>query len=143
LGAIDNHSDKLSAVQPLRTSHEVILVVEDEVAVRQLSVDALMEIGYDVLEADGGVAALRVLDAHPEIALLFTDIVMPDMNGRRLADEVRKRRPDIKVLYTTGYTRNSVMHNGVVDPDVELIGKPFTFDQLAAKVREVLQCETK
>ncbi|MDR6305607.1 PAS domain S-box-containing protein [Nitrobacter vulgaris] len=142
-GAADNHSDKLSAVLPLGKTHEVILVVEDEAAVRQLSVDALMEIGYDVLEADGGVAALRVLDAHPEIALLFTDIVMPDMNGRRLADEVRKRRPDIKVLYTTGYTRNSVMHNGVVDPDVELIGKPFTFDQLAAKVREVLQCETK
>jgi CheY-like chemotaxis protein len=107
-------------------AHEVILVVEDEAAVRQLSVDALMEIGYDVLEA--------------EIALLFTDIVMPDMNGRRLADEVRKRRPDFKILYTTGYTRNAVMHNGVVDPDVELIGKPFTLDQLAAKVREVLEC---
>jgi CheY-like chemotaxis protein len=140
LGATDNHSDKLSAVPPLGKAHEVILVVEDEAAVRQLSVDALMEIGYGVLEADGGVAALRVLDAHPEIALLFTDIVMPDMDGRRLADEVRKRRPDIKVLYTTGYTRNAVMHNGVVDPDVELIGKPFTLDQLAAKVREVLEC---
>lgn len=140
LGATDNRSDRLLAVPPLGKAHEVILVVEDEAAVRQLSVDALMEMGYDVLEADGGVAALRVLDAHPEIALLFTDIVMPDMNGRRLADEVRKRRPAIKVLYTTGYTRNAIMHNGVVDPAVELIGKPFTLDQLAAKVREVLEC---
>ena len=124
---------------PLGEFQEIILVVEDEAAVRQLSVDALGELGYRVFEADGGVAALRMPDAHPEITLLFTDIVMPDMNGRKLADEARRRRPDLKVLYTTGYTRNAVVHNGVVDPGVALIGKPFTLDQLAAKVREVLE----
>ena len=122
----------------LGDQQEVVLVVEDEPAVRQFSVDALTELGYRVLEADGAGAALRLLDAHPEIALLFTDIVMPDINGRKLADEARHRRPDLKVLFTTGYTRNAVVHNGIVDPGVQLIGKPFTIEDLAAKIREVL-----
>ena len=91
-----------------------------------------------MLEADGAFAALQLLDAHPDIALLFTDIVMPDVNGRKLADEARRRRPNLKVLFTTGYTRNAVVHNGVLDPGVEMIGKPFTIEQLAAKVRGVL-----
>ena len=117
---------------------EVILVVEDEPAVRQFSVDALSELGYRVLEADGAAAALRLLEDHPEIRLLFSDVVMPDVNGRRLADEAKARRPDLKVLFTTGYTRNAVVHNGVLDPGVDMIGKPFTIEALAAKVREVL-----
>ena len=66
---------------------------------------------------------------------------MPDVNGRRLADEARRRRPDLKVLFTTGYTRNAVVHNGILDPGVEMIGKPFTIEQLAAKVREVLDTD--
>ena len=123
---------------PLGEMDEVVLVVEDESAMRQLSVDALIELGYRVLEADGAAAALRLLDTRPEIALLFTDVVMPDMNGRKLADEACRRRPDLKVLFTTGYTRNAVVHNGVLDPGVALIGKPFTIEELAAKVREVL-----
>jgi hypothetical protein len=90
--------------------------------VRQFSADAVRELGYRVLEADGGVAALRLLDAHPEIAVLFTD--------------------DIKVLFTTGYTRNAVVHNGVLDPGVQMIGKPFTIDELASKLREVLDTPT-
>ncbi|WP_341896729.1 PAS domain-containing protein [Sphingobium sp. YR657] len=124
---------------PLGEEQEVILVVEDEAAVRQFSVDALTELGYHVLEADGAVAALQLIDAHPEITLLFTDIVMPDINGRKLADEAQRRRPELKVLYTSGYTRNAVVHNGVIDPGVELIGKPFTIEQLATKVRNVLE----
>ncbi|EQB07644.1 hypothetical protein L284_22560 [Novosphingobium lindaniclasticum LE124] len=117
---------------------EVVLVVDDEAAVRQFSVDALTDLGYRVLEADGGLAALRLLDGHPEITLLFTDIVMPDINGRKLAEEALRRRPDLKVLYTSGYTRNAVVHDGVVDSGVELIGKPFTVGQLAAKLRAIL-----
>ncbi len=124
---------------PRGEQNEVILVVEDEPAVRQFSIDALTELGYRVIEADGGLAALRLLDAHPEISLLFTDIVMPDINGRKLADEAARRRPNLKILYTTGYTRNAVVHNGVVDAGVELIGKPFTVEQLAAKIRAVLE----
>ena len=123
---------------PLGEDRETVLVVEDESAVRQFSVDALTELGYRVLEADGAAAALKMLDLHSEISLLFTDVVMPEINGRKLADEARRRRPGLKVLFTTGYTRNAVVHNGVLDRDVELIGKPFTLEELATKVREVL-----
>jgi CheY-like chemotaxis protein len=112
--------------------------VEDEPAVRQFSVEALRELGYRVLEADGATAALKLLDANPDVALLFTDVVMPEVNGRRLAEEALRRRPDLRVLFTTGYTRNAVVHNGVLDPGVKLIGKPFTIEELAARVREVL-----
>ncbi|ATY31121.1 hybrid sensor histidine kinase/response regulator [Sphingomonas psychrotolerans] len=123
---------------PFGDRQEVVLVVEDEPAVRQFSVDALTELGYQVLEADGAAAALRLLDAHPEIALMFTDVVMPEVNGAKLAEEARRRRPDLRVLFTTGYTRNAVVHNGVLDPGVEMIGKPYTIEELAAKVRDVL-----
>ncbi|MBC7669775.1 MAG: response regulator, partial [Gemmatimonadaceae bacterium] len=74
----------------------------------------------------------------PRVDLLFTDIVMPDMNGRQLADRARETRPDLKVLYTTGFTKDAVVHNGVLDPGVSLISKPFTIDQLAIKVRLAL-----
>ncbi len=117
---------------------EIILVVDDEPAVRQFSVDALIELGYSVLEAESAAVALKLIESHPEIALLFTDIVMPDTNGRQLADAAQVIRPGLKVLYTTGYTRNAVVHNGVVDAGVELIGKPFTIDELAARVRACL-----
>ncbi len=73
-----------------------------------------------------------------EIDLLFTDIVMPDINGRGLAEQASATRPELKVLYMTGYTRDAVVHNGIIDRRVELIGKPFTLDELAARVREVL-----
>jgi signal transduction histidine kinase/ActR/RegA family two-component response regulator len=127
-----------ASLLPLGESQEVILVVEDEPGVRQFTVEALSELGYRVLEAEGAGAALKLLEAHPEIGLLFTDVVMPDVNGRKLADEARRVRGDLPVLFTTGYTRNAVVHNGVLDPDVELISKPFTVEELAAKVREVL-----
>ena len=119
-------------------AQELILVVEDEPAVRQYSVDALLELGYRVLEADGAEAALRLIDEHADIALLFTDIVMPEINGARLAETARRKRPMLKILFTTGYTRNAVVHNGVVDAGVDLIGKPFTVNDLAAKVRAIL-----
>ncbi len=120
-------------------AREVILVVDDEPAVRQFSVDAFEELGYSVLQSESAVTALQVLKDHPEIALLFTDIVMPDVNGRKLVDQARVIRPDLKVLYTTGYTRNAVVHNGVVDKGVELIGKPFTIEELATRVRDILE----
>ena len=73
------------------------------------------------------------------MTLLFTDVVMPDINGRKLAEEAQRRKPDLKVLYTSGYTRNAIVHNGVVrDTRVQLISKPFTLEQLALKIREVL-----
>ncbi len=117
---------------------ECILVVEDDEGVRGLTVDALRELGYVVLPAAAAPEALTLLDKHPEIALLLTDVVMPDTNGRKLAEEATRRRPGLKVLYMTGFTRNAVVHNGMLDPGVNLIGKPFTLDQLASKVRSVL-----
>ncbi len=70
--------------------------------------------------------------------MLFTDVVMPKMNGRQLAEEALRRRPELKVLYTTGYTRNAVVHNGTLDPNVRLLGKPYTLENLARRVRETL-----
>ncbi len=116
----------------------LVLVVDDEPAVRQFSADALQELGYDVLQADGARRALRLLEERPDIQLLFTDVLMPDMNGRRLADEVLRRRPGLPVLFTTGYAQDVMAHNGVLDQGVLLLGKPFTIDQLAARVREAL-----
>ena len=117
---------------------EIVLVVEDEAGVRNISVDALRELGYTVIHADGAAEALRMIEEHPKIDMLFTDIIMPEMNGRQLADRAVARKPDLKVLYTTGYTRNAVVHNGVLDPGVAFLPKPFTIDQLAVKVRQVL-----
>jgi signal transduction histidine kinase len=117
---------------------ELILVVEDEDQVRRMSVDALQELGYQVIEAGGGEEALGHVRERDDIRLLFTDVVMPDINGRQLADKARLLRPELPVLYTTGYTRNAVVHNGVVDSDVFFIPKPFTIEQLARKLRAVL-----
>ncbi|MDY6946483.1 MAG: response regulator [Pseudomonadota bacterium] len=114
-----------------------ILAVEDEESVRHVSVEALKELGYRVLEANNAAVALRLLDEHPEIDIMFTDVVMPEVNGRMLADEARRRRPTLKVLFTTGYTRNAIVHNGVLDPGVHLIGKPFNLEQLARKLAEL------
>ena len=121
-----------------RANGETILVVEDEERVRQVSVDALRELGYDVLQAADGDQALAVLALHPEIDLLFTDVVMPNMNGRQLAEKARAARPDLRILYTTGYTRNAIVHNGMLDAEVAFLAKPFTVDQLARKIRRVL-----
>jgi CheY-like chemotaxis protein len=117
---------------------EVILVAEDEDHVREMVCDSLREVGYTVIGAADAEQALRLLQERPDVALLLTDIVMPRMNGRVLAEEAQRTRPGLKVLYTTGFTRNAVVHNGVLDAGVNLIVKPFTVEQLAAKVREVL-----
>jgi len=122
----------------LSGGRELVLVVEDEPGVRQFSVEALTELGYPVLAAEGAATALTLLDRHPDIALLFTDVVMPEVNGRQLADEALRRRPALKVLFTTGYSRNALENDGVLDPDVHLIGKPFTLEELALRVRAVL-----
>ena len=118
---------------------EEVLLVEDDEDVRTSAVAMLRELGYGVIEAPDGPAALRFLDGYPGIRLLFTDIGLPGgVNGRQLADEARRRRPDLKVLFTTGYARNAIVHHGRLDPGVELIGKPFTYAELAVKVRQVL-----
>ncbi|MFI5029281.1 MAG: CHASE3 domain-containing protein [Reyranellales bacterium] len=115
-----------------------VLVVEDEEQVRRIIVDMLRQLGHTVLSAEGGPAALKVLGDHPEVDLLLTDVVMPDMNGRELAEEAGRRRPGLRLLFMTGYTRNAIVHAGVLDPDVQMLAKPFTLEQLAAKLTVVL-----
>jgi PAS domain S-box-containing protein len=118
---------------------ETIVVVEDEALVREFTVSALEEAGYIVHAAGDGPSGLALLDAHPEARLLFTDVVLAgSMNGRKVADEALLRRPDLKVLFTTGYTRNAIVHHGRLDEGVDLITKPFTAVGLAEKVRRIL-----
>ncbi len=139
MGSVDDAADRDRQAGLLQgDDSDLVLVVEDEEAMRQFSVDALRDLGYRVVDAPGADQALALLDAHPDIKLMFTDVVMPGMNGARLAAEANTRRPDLKVLFTTGYTRNAVVHNGVLDAGVQLIGKPFTVEALATKLREVL-----
>jgi PAS domain S-box-containing protein len=120
---------------------ETILVVEDNAGVRGYSVSTLLELGYLVREAASGAEALRLLEHEPDlrIDLLFTDVVLPDgMNGRQLAQRMLKLRPHLPVLFTTGYTRDAIVKHGRLDPEVDLIPKPFGIDQLARKIRQLL-----
>lgn len=123
---------------PGAPASETILVVEDDESVRAGTVASLDELGYRVLQAADAAEALRRLEANPEVALVFTDIVMPGMNGRKLADEIAQRFPAARILFTTGFTKNAVVHNGVLDHGVNFIAKPFTIEQLARKLRDVL-----
>ncbi len=119
---------------------ETILVCEDDPEVRAFSVEMLQELGYRVLEAPDGPAALRIFEQQPDqVDLLFTDVVLPQgMTGAVLAERARAIRPDLKVLFTTGYARNAIVHQGRLDAGVELITKPFAYADLAARVREIL-----
>jgi PAS domain S-box-containing protein len=122
---------------------ELVLVVEDHDDLRAFSVSSLRELGYTVMEAKTGRGALELLQTNVDIALLFTDVVLPDgMDGRALADEARRHSPRLKVLFTTGYARNAIVHNDRLDPGVHLLTKPFTFASLAAKVRSVLDLDS-
>ncbi len=123
---------------PTGSPATTVLVVEDEPRMLMLTVEAFRDLGYSVLHADGAVAALKIIAAHPEIALLFTDVVMPDMTGRKLAEEALKLRPDLNVIYTTGFSRNGVIHGGVLDHDVNFLPKPFTVEELARKAAAAL-----
>lgn len=117
---------------------EIVLVVEDEEQVRNFTVETLRELGYTVIHASQGGEALRMIDGGQDVTLLLTDIVMPAMTGWQLANEAVKRLPGLKVIHTTGYARNTVLHNGVLDPGTNFLAKPFGMEQIAAKVRSVL-----
>ncbi len=120
-------------------SNETILVVEDEKAVRELTVRMLRRLGYSVLIASSGAEAIKISASHPnKIALLLTDVVMPNMSGRQLADTLAGIRPDMKIIYLSGYTEDTVIHHGVLDAGIEFLPKPFSREVLAKKIREVL-----
>lgn len=120
------------------TGDERILVVEDDELVRQHVVNQLHDFGYDVVSASAGKEALEILQRE-SFDLLFSDVVMPGgMNGPQLAAEATARYPELKVLFTSGYTENAIIHQGRLDPGVKLLSKPYRRQELAAKIREVL-----
>ena len=117
---------------------KTVLACEDDEGVRRVTVEALRELGYVVLEAATPDAALAYIEAGEHVDVLFTDVVMPGMTGRALAERVLAARPHVRVLYTTGYTRNAIVHNGMLEPGVALLQKPFTVSQLSRRLRDVL-----
>jgi CheY-like chemotaxis protein len=138
LGGAQEPDDAAEHAVPLGGDGEVILVVEDNEDVRTYSVMILSELGYRVLEAADADSALAILEGDQRVDLLFTDVVLPGKSGRVLADAAMKLRPGLKVLFTTGYSRNAIVHHGRLDPGVELISKPFTFEALATRARDLL-----
>jgi len=138
-GGEANPSTEFEEIIPEADSGEIVLVVEDDDDVRASTVEALRELGYRVIEAHDGLSALRRLQDQTKIDLLFTDVVLPGgMTGAQLAAKARALRPDLKVLFTTGYARNAIVHQGRLDPGVQLLTKPFSFSELAGKVRDVI-----
>jgi len=118
---------------------ETILVVEDDPLVRQYVLTQIQSLGYTTLSASNGTEALAVIDSGKEIDLLFTDVIMPgSMNGRELAEQAIKRKPDIRVLYTSGYTENAIIHHGRLDAGVLLLAKPYRRSDLATLIRAAL-----
>ncbi|HUB97372.1 MAG TPA: ATP-binding protein, partial [Stellaceae bacterium] len=130
------------AAPPVKAStpagYELILVVEDNDDVRRFTCEVLTHLGYRVLEADSAAPALQLLDRRDDISLLLTDVVLPEMNGRLLAEEAVRRRPGLKVVFTSGYTQNAIVHHGRLEPGVHFVGKPYKLDSLGRKLRDVL-----
>jgi signal transduction histidine kinase/ActR/RegA family two-component response regulator len=124
---------------PVITGTETILLVDDDEIVRDTVAAMLEDFGFTVVQAPGGAEALAILEQGAAIDLLLTDVVMPgEISGRILAERAAVARPGLKVLFTSGYTENAIVHNGRLDPGVELLSKPYGRDQLAAKVRRIL-----
>ena len=116
-----------------------LLVVEDEEGVRELMAAMLRQLGYTVFTAATPAEAIRLAEEHRDaLGMVLTDVVMPQMSGRELANELLRANPELKVLFLSGYTENAVVHHGVLDSGVDFLAKPFSQDALARKVRGIL-----
>ncbi|WP_375428535.1 PAS domain S-box protein [uncultured Sphingomonas sp.] len=144
---VGDAAQEAETVEPIvleGASEEVVLVCEDDDDVRAYSVDSLRELGYRVLEAHDGPSALRLLTQGGRVDLLFSDVVLPGgLTGADLAAEARVMLPALPVLFTTGYARDAIVHHGRLDAGVELLTKPFTYADLAARVRDVIDAGTR
>jgi PAS domain S-box-containing protein len=139
-GALEDEGAEVLDI-PLEPSHgETVLVIDDEESIRMLIIDVLEEAGYRVLEAGDGPAGLKILQSETRVDLLITDVGLPGgFNGRQVADAARQTRPDLKVLFVTGYAENAVVGNGHLDPGMQVITKPFQMTALALRVREIIE----
>jgi CheY-like chemotaxis protein len=133
-----------SAEEPSRSAQieggdETVLIVEDDALVRKYVITQISSLGYSTREAPNAAQALKIIENGEAVDLLFTDIIMPgSMNGRQLADEAVRRRPELKVLFTSGYTENAIMHHGRLDAGVLLLAKPYRKSELAKMIRVAL-----
>jgi CheY-like chemotaxis protein len=136
---VDQDSGEMPSLFPLIGGHEAILVVEDDALVRRYVITQIHSLGYTTLEASNARQALELIDSNAAIDLLFTDVIMPgSMNGRLLADQALKRRSRLKVLFTSGYTENAIVHHGRLDAGVLLLAKPYRRPELARMIRTAL-----
>lgn len=127
------------ALLPSANAGETVLIVEDDPAVRVLVSVVLKELGYAFVEAGDADTAVPIIESDQRIDLLISDVGLPGMNGRQLAEIGRQIRPDLKVLFITGYAEHAAVRGGFLDPGMQLITKPFTFELLTAKVREMIR----
>jgi len=134
--------DRSNEGRALPQGTETVLLVEDEKGVRELAREYLEMTGYTVIEAENGHTALELAALHSgPIHLLMTDVVMPGISGRELSERVKAIRPEIRVLFMSGYTDQAVVHHGILESDAVLLQKPFTVAALAAKLRDILNLE--
>ena len=137
--AQEEPSEVSFAEVPRAEAGETVLVVEDEPVIRNLIIEVLQDLGYRALEASDGPAGLKVLQSRQRIDLLVTDVGLPGINGRQLADAARETRPELKVLFITGYAENATLANGFLDPGMEIFTKPFAVEALATRIRSMIQ----
>ena len=140
LGDVDeSDSQQDDMEQPMSTGGETVLLVDDEPLIRMVAAEQLEELGYLVLEAGDAAGALKVLNADRPISLLITDVGLPGgMNGRQLADAARDSRPDLKVLFITGYAENAVLNHGHLEQGMQVMTKPFDMDIFAKRVKDLI-----
>jgi CheY-like chemotaxis protein len=138
VGVLSSGNTLQTEVRPIPRGHEVILLVEDEEAVRSLARHVLQSCGYAVLEARDGREAIQIAEKQESIDILVSDVVMPHLGGRQLAEKIAAVRPDCKVLFLSGYTNDAVVRHGVLEAEFAFLQKPFTPSALARKVRSVL-----
>jgi CheY-like chemotaxis protein len=139
LPAVEGQVERAAELPPPRRGSETVLLVEDEEGLRELIAELLVDSGYNVLTAGDPTKALETAERYEGVIhLLLADVVMPQMNGRELAIRVKERRPDVRVLYMSGYTEDAIANRGVLEPGVSLISKPFTQESLSRKLRELL-----